>query len=116
MPDNREKRHGQDSAEINVLEPWECRHWTQRLGVSLDQFRAAVAAAGPRASAVQEHLAANAARNASASPAPAAPSTASNPFQAALPPSAPAAPKTPVRPAAKPAAPGWASKPSRGRR
>lgn len=56
MPDDSQKRGQQDRVRINVNEAYEIAYWTEELGVSEDELRMAVAAAGPMASAVRDHL------------------------------------------------------------
>lgn len=45
-----------DRSRINVNESWELRWWTQSLGISEAELRAAVQAVGTSASAVRKHL------------------------------------------------------------
>lgn len=54
--DDLTKKHPQDSSKVNVNEPWELKYWTQKLGVTADQLRAAVRAVGVSAAAVRRHL------------------------------------------------------------
>lgn len=56
MSDNLQQRGPQDRSRINVNEPWELRYWTKELGLSEDELRAAVEAAGPSVQAVRQHL------------------------------------------------------------
>ncbi|AXA92869.1 DUF3606 domain-containing protein [Massilia sp. YMA4] len=56
MADNLQNRGPQDRNRINVNEPWELRYWTQELGLSEDELREAVKAAGTSVSAVREHV------------------------------------------------------------
>ncbi|GAA4341975.1 hypothetical protein GCM10023165_23270 [Variovorax defluvii] len=56
MPDDLSQRGPQDRSRINVSEIHELRYWTQTLGVSEAQLRAAVAAAGTSAEAVRRYL------------------------------------------------------------
>lgn len=56
MPDNLDIRRPADPKRINVHEEWELRYWTQHLGASPDQLRAAVRAVGPMVTDVQRHL------------------------------------------------------------
>lgn len=56
MADNLTDRGPADRSRINVHEDWERRYWTQQLGVSEEQLRAAVAAVGPTVAAVRAHL------------------------------------------------------------
>lgn len=54
--DNLNIRRPQDPTKINVNESWEVRYWTQALGVSEQQLRAAVKAVGVSTAAVKRHL------------------------------------------------------------
>lgn len=56
MSDNLQNRGPADRSRINVHEPWEVRYWTQELGVTEAQLRAAVNAVGVSAAAVRRHL------------------------------------------------------------
>lgn len=56
MSDNLDNRGQQDRSRINVNEKWELDYWTRELGVSEEQLREAVSAAGPAVSKVKEHL------------------------------------------------------------
>jgi hypothetical protein len=56
MVDNLQNRGPADRGRINVHEPWEVRWWTQALGVTEAQLRAAVNAVGVSAAAVRRHL------------------------------------------------------------
>ncbi|TWI61574.1 uncharacterized protein DUF3606 [Pseudoduganella lurida] len=56
MSDNLANRGPQDRSRINVHESWELRYWTKELGLTEDQLRDAVKAAGPAVSAVRKHL------------------------------------------------------------
>jgi hypothetical protein len=56
MADNLQNRGPQDRNRINVNEPWELRYWTKELGLSEDELREAVKAAGPSVNAVREHV------------------------------------------------------------
>lgn len=56
MSDNLQDRGSQDRSRINVNEPWELRYWTKELGLSEDELREAVKAAGTSVSAVRQHL------------------------------------------------------------
>ena len=53
MPDDTRDRSRQDQLRINVNEPHEIRYWTQRLGCSEQELRAAVASAGVMADDVR---------------------------------------------------------------
>jgi Protein of unknown function (DUF3606) len=56
MPDDTTDRSRQDQLRINVNEPHEVRYWTQRMGCSEQELRAAVARAGVMAEAVRAAL------------------------------------------------------------
>ena len=56
MPDNLSQRGGSDRDRINVNQEHELRYWAQRFGVSPEEIRNAVSAAGDRADRVQAHL------------------------------------------------------------
>ena len=45
-----------DDSRINISQDYEVRYWTEKLGVSADQLRSAVAKAGPMVKQVREHL------------------------------------------------------------
>lgn len=56
MADNLEDRGTQDRSRINVNEPWELQYWSKHFGVTEDQLRTAVQAAGTSVEAVGRHL------------------------------------------------------------
>jgi Protein of unknown function (DUF3606) len=56
MADNLKDRGPQDRSRINVEESWELQYWTKHFGVTEEQLRAAVKAAGPSAEAVGKQL------------------------------------------------------------
>lgn len=56
MSDDKSKAGPADRTRINVNEDYELRYWTQELGVSADELRAALKAVGPMADAVRQHL------------------------------------------------------------
>jgi hypothetical protein len=56
MSDDKSKTGSADRDRINVNEAYEVQYWTQKLGVSADQLKAAVSAVGPMAKAVEAHL------------------------------------------------------------
>lgn len=56
MSDDLKNRGPADRSRINVHEAWELRWWTQHLGVTESQLRAAVAAVGVSVAAVRKHL------------------------------------------------------------
>lgn len=49
-------RSGRDRQTIAIDDPDECLFWCSQFGVAPEQLRAAVAAAGPRADAVRDHI------------------------------------------------------------
>ena len=59
MVDDLRNRGPADRSRVNVNESWEVRYWCQRLGCTESRLRAAVAAAGVSASAVDAWLAKN---------------------------------------------------------
>ena len=56
MPDDTLNRSRQDQLRIDVNQPHEIRYWTQRLGCSEQELRAAVAQAGVMADDVRAAL------------------------------------------------------------
>lgn len=56
MSDDKKNTGSPDRDRINVNEDYELQYWTKALGVSADELRAAVKAAGPTAAAVRKHL------------------------------------------------------------
>ena len=56
MADNPNIRQPQDRRRINVNQEHELRHWSEKFGVTPDQLRDAVEAAGPMADDVERHL------------------------------------------------------------
>ena len=56
MPDNPSIRGAGDRQRINVDQDYEVKYWSQKLGVSAEELRAAVKQVGPTASAVERHL------------------------------------------------------------
>ena len=56
MADDTAKRGPADRSRINIHEPHEVRYWTQALGVSEQQLKAAVEKVGVMAEAVKSHL------------------------------------------------------------
>lgn len=56
MSDDKTKSGGQDRTRINVNEDYELRDWSKKFGVSPDVLKAAVAAVGTNAEAVEKHL------------------------------------------------------------
>ncbi|QEK93989.1 DUF3606 domain-containing protein [Achromobacter insolitus] len=56
MPDDLKNRGPQDRSRINVNEDHEVRYWSKELGVSEDQLREGVKAAGVSVEAVRKYL------------------------------------------------------------
>ena len=56
MADNLNDRGPQDRSRVNVNETWELQYWSKKFGVTEEQLRDAVKAAGPSADAVGKHL------------------------------------------------------------
>jgi hypothetical protein len=56
MADNLSERGPQDRSRVNVNEAWELRYWSKKFGVTEEQLKDAVKAAGPLADAVGKHL------------------------------------------------------------
>ncbi|SFO70183.1 Protein of unknown function [Variovorax sp. OK605] len=56
MADDMSKRGPQDASRINVNELHEVRYWTQTLGVTEQQLRSAIAAAGVQVKDVRTYL------------------------------------------------------------
>jgi hypothetical protein len=56
MSDDKKNTGSPDRDRINVNEDYELQYWTEALGVSADELRAAVKAVGPTAAAVRKHL------------------------------------------------------------
>jgi len=56
MADNLHLRGQPDRSKVNVHEAWEVDYWTKKWGVTAQQLRNAVAAAGVSAAAVARHL------------------------------------------------------------
>ena len=56
MSDDKAKTGAPDRDRINVNEDYELQYWTKALGVSADELRQAVRAAGTSAEAVRRHL------------------------------------------------------------
>jgi hypothetical protein len=57
MADNLKQTGRQDDERINVDQDHELGYWSEKLGVSRDELRKAVQAAGPMVKDVQRHLA-----------------------------------------------------------
>lgn len=56
MADNRKDVGRQDDDRINIDQDHELSYWSEKLGVSRDQLRGAVAKVGPMVKNVREHL------------------------------------------------------------
>ena len=56
MADDKQQAGGQDRSRINVNEDYELQYWKQKFGVSAEQLKAAVAAVGTQADAVEARL------------------------------------------------------------
>jgi hypothetical protein len=56
MSDDLKKSGGQDRKRINVNQDYELRDWSKKFGVTPDELKKAVAAAGDQADKVEAHL------------------------------------------------------------
>lgn len=56
MSDDKHNTGSPDRDRINVREDYEVRYWTEILGVSAEELRAAVESVGPTTEAVLKHL------------------------------------------------------------
>jgi hypothetical protein len=56
MADDTSNRGQQDRSRINITQEHEVRYWTETLGVSQEQLKAAVQAVGNSADKVRKHL------------------------------------------------------------
>jgi hypothetical protein len=56
MADDRNERGPQDRARINIHEDYEVRYWTRAFGVSAEELKRAVQAAGVMRDDVARHL------------------------------------------------------------
>jgi hypothetical protein len=56
MSDDKTKSGGQDRTRISLKEDYEVRDWSKKFGVTPEQLKAAVAAVGDKAAAVEAHL------------------------------------------------------------
>lgn len=54
--DNKDKTGAPDRDLINTSENYESEYWAKKFGVSIEQLKAAVRAAGNSATAVEKHL------------------------------------------------------------
>lgn len=56
MSDDKSKSGGQDRTRIILSEDYEVQDWSKKFGVTPQELRAAVAAVGNQAAAVEAHL------------------------------------------------------------
>lgn len=56
MSDDKSKSGGQDRTRISLSEDYEVQDWSKKFGVTPQELRAAVAAVGNQAAAVEAHL------------------------------------------------------------
>ncbi len=56
MSDDKTNTGGQDRARISLSDDYEVRDWSKKFGVTPEQLKAAVAAVGNQAAAVEAHL------------------------------------------------------------
>jgi hypothetical protein len=56
MSDDLTKRQPQDKSKISLTEAWEVRYWTNALGVTEAQLRAAIKLVGNGSAAVKRHF------------------------------------------------------------
>ncbi|NRF67310.1 DUF3606 domain-containing protein [Aquincola sp. S2] len=56
MSDNKDKTGGQDRKRINVNQDYELADWAKKFGVTKEELKAAVKAAGDSADKVEQHL------------------------------------------------------------
>jgi hypothetical protein len=56
MADDTSIRSGRDRSQINTGQDYEVRYWSNELGCTSEQLRAAVLAVGPSVEAVRKHL------------------------------------------------------------
>ncbi|MBX9828507.1 MAG: DUF3606 domain-containing protein [Xanthobacteraceae bacterium] len=56
MSDDKTKRGGQDRKRIDVSEDYECRYWSEKLGVSAAQLKQAVQKVRPMVDDVAREL------------------------------------------------------------
>lgn len=59
MADDKSNSGGQDRTRISLSEDYEVRDWAKKFGVTADELKAAVKAAGNDAKAVEAHLKGN---------------------------------------------------------
>ena len=56
MADDTKQRHGQDRKRIDVDQDYELRYWTKELGVTEEELKQAVRAAGTQIDTVRRYL------------------------------------------------------------
>lgn len=56
MADDKTQTGGQDRQRISLSDDYEVRDWARKFGVTSEQLKAAVAAVGNQAAAVEAHL------------------------------------------------------------
>lgn len=56
MADDKNRTGGQDRARISLSEDYEVRDWARKFGVTPEELKAAVQAAGNEAAAVEAYL------------------------------------------------------------
>ena len=56
MADDTKQRHGQDGKRIDVDQDYELRYWTKELGVTEQELKQAVRAAGTQIDTVRRYL------------------------------------------------------------
>jgi hypothetical protein len=56
MADNLKQTGRLDDSRINIEQDYEVSYWSEKLGVSADELRSAVAKVGPIVKNVREHL------------------------------------------------------------
>ena len=56
MADDKTRAHGADRSRIDIHQDYELRDWSRKFGVTPEQLKQAVRAAGDRADAVERHL------------------------------------------------------------
>jgi hypothetical protein len=56
MADNLRQTGNLDDSRININQDYEVSYWSEKLGITPDQLRSAVAKAGPLVKNVREHL------------------------------------------------------------
>lgn len=56
MADDLKNTGKQDDIRINVNQPWEVKHWSEKLGVSEEKLRQAVKAVGPMVKDVKKYF------------------------------------------------------------